>query len=92
MVKISAYDYTIYGGLKANLEMISADTITDQEGRSFYLIQVRTDRNFLGTPENPLVIIPGMVATVDIITGEKSVLDYMLKPVLKARSEALRER
>ena len=92
MVKISAYDYTIYGGLKANLEMISADTIIDQEGRSFYLIQVRTDRNFLGTPENPLVIIPGMVATVDIITGEKSVLDYMLKPVLKARSEALRER
>lgn len=92
MVKISAYDYTIYGGLKANLELISADTITDKEGRSFYLIQVRTDRNYLGTAEKPLVIIPGMVATVDIITGEKSVLDYMLKPVLKARSEALRER
>ncbi len=92
MVKISAYDYTIYGGLKANLELIGADTITDQEGRSFYLIQVRTERNYLGTPEKPLVIIPGMVATVDIITGEKSVLDYLLKPVLKARSEALRER
>lgn len=92
MVKISAYDYTIYGGLKANLELISADTITDKDGRSFYLIQVRTERNYLGTPEKPLVIIPGMVATVDIITGEKSVLDYLLKPVLKARSEALRER
>lgn len=92
MVKISAYDYTIYGGLKANLELIGADTITDQEGRSFYLIQVRTERNFLGSPEKPLVIIPGMVATVDIITGQKSVLDYLLKPVLKARAEALRER
>jgi len=92
MVKFSAYDYTIYGGLKANLELISADTIVDKDGRSFYLIQVRTDKNHLGSDEHPLLIIPGMVATVDIITGKKSVLDYLLKPVLKARAEALRER
>ncbi len=92
MVKFSAYDYTIYGGLKAKLELISADTITDEEGKSFYLIQVRTDKSHLGSEQHPLLIIPGMIATVDIITGHKSVLDYMLKPVLKARSEALRER
>jgi adhesin transport system membrane fusion protein len=92
MVKFTAYDYTIYGGLKANLELISADTITDKEGKSFYLIQVRTDKSHLGGEAHPLLIIPGMVATVDIITGEKSVLDYLLKPVLKARSEAMRER
>jgi adhesin transport system membrane fusion protein len=92
MVKFTAYDYTIYGGLRANLELISADTITDEEGNSFYLIQVRTDKSHLGSDEHPLLIIPGMVATVDIITGEKSVLDYLLKPVLKARSEAMRER
>ncbi|HEX5843691.1 MAG TPA: HlyD family type I secretion periplasmic adaptor subunit [Pseudomonas sp.] len=92
MVKFSAYDFTIYGGMKANLELISADTITDEEGNSFYLIQVRTDKSHLGSDEHPLLIIPGMVATVDIITGEKSVLDYLLKPVLKARAEALRER
>lgn len=92
MVKFSAYDYTIYGGLKAKLELISADTITDDKGNSFYLIQVRTDANHLGGDAKPLVIIPGMTATVDIITGEKSVLDYLLKPVLKARTEALRER
>ncbi|TXR32425.1 HlyD family type I secretion periplasmic adaptor subunit [Ectopseudomonas mendocina] len=92
MVKFTAYDYTIYGGLKASLELISADTITDEEGNSFYLIQVRTEKSHLGNPEHPLLIIPGMVATVDIITGEKSVLDYLLKPVLKARSEAMRER
>jgi membrane fusion protein, adhesin transport system len=92
MVKFNAYDYTIYGGLKANLELISADTIVDKDGRSFYLIQVRTDKSHLGSDEHPLLIIPGMVATVDIITGKKSVLDYLLKPVLKARAEALRER
>ncbi|HSX88634.1 MAG TPA: HlyD family type I secretion periplasmic adaptor subunit [Pseudomonas sp.] len=92
MVKFNAYDYTIYGGLKANLELISADTIVDKDGRSFYLIQVRTDKSHLGSDEHPLLIIPGMIATVDIITGEKSVLDYLLKPVLKARAEALRER
>lgn len=92
MVKFTAYDYTIYGGLKAKLELIGADTITDEKGNSFYLIQVRTEKNHLGGDEHPLLIIPGMVASVDIMTGEKSVLDYLLKPVLKARSEALRER
>lgn len=92
MVKFSAYDYTIYGGLPAKLELIGADTTTDDKGNSFYLIQVRTDRNHLGSDAKPLLIIPGMTATVDIITGEKSVLDYLLKPVLKARTEALRER
>jgi adhesin transport system membrane fusion protein len=92
MVKFSAYDYTIYGGLPAKLELIGADTTTDDKGNTFYLIQVRTDRNHLGNKEKPLLIIPGMVATVDIITGEKSVMDYLLKPVLKARTEALRER
>jgi adhesin transport system membrane fusion protein len=53
---------------------------------------VRTNKNHLGSDAHPLLIIPGMIATVDIITGEKSVLDYLLKPVLKARAEALRER
>ncbi|QEY64081.1 HlyD family type I secretion periplasmic adaptor subunit [Metapseudomonas lalkuanensis] len=92
MVKFTAYDYTIYGGLKADLELISADTIQDEEGKSFYLIQVRTEKSHLGKDDHPLLIIPGMVATVDIITGQKSVLDYLLKPVLKARQEAMRER
>src|SRR5476649_736798 len=92
MVKFSAYDYTIYGGLQAKLELIGADTITDDKGNSFYLIQVRTDKNHLGSDAKPLLIIPGMIATVDIITGEKSVMDYLLKPVLKARTEAMRER
>jgi len=92
MVKFTAYDYTIYGGLKANLELISADTITDEEGNSFYLIQVRTDKSHLGSDEHPLLIMPGMVAEVDILTGNKSVLAYLLKPVLKAHAYALRER
>ncbi len=92
MVKFSAYDYTIYGGLKAKLELIGADTVTDDKGNAFYLIQVRTEKNHLGGDNKPLLIIPGMIATVDILTGQKSVLDYLLKPVLKARTEALRER
>ncbi|MEE4678225.1 HlyD family type I secretion periplasmic adaptor subunit [Pseudomonas alliivorans] len=92
MVKFSAYDYTLYGGLPARLELIGADTVTDDKDNSFYLIQVRTDSNHLGSDSKPLLIIPGMIATVDIITGEKSVMDYLLKPVLKTRAEALRER
>jgi adhesin transport system membrane fusion protein len=91
-VKLTAYDYAIYGGLPAKLEHISADTITDENGDSFYIIRVRTERSHLGTDDNPLEIIPGMTAVVDILTGEKTVLDYLLKPVLRARERALRER
>ena len=92
VIKFTAYDYTIYGGLQGKLEQIGADTITDEEGNSFYLIQLRTDKSHLGTDEHPLLIIPGMVASVDIITGKKSVLSYLLKPIIRARAEALRER
>lgn len=91
-VKLTAYDYSIYGGLKAELVNISADTITDEEGNTFYKIRVRTDKNYLGTEERPLPIIPGMVAQVDIMTGKRSVLHYLLKPFNKARQGAFRER
>lgn len=95
LVKISAYDYSIYGGLEGTVEQISADTITDENDKkeeSYYLVQVRTKKNHLGTDEKPLYIISGMQTTVDILTGRKSVLDYLLKPILKAKQSALRER
>ncbi|ROL76959.1 hemolysin secretion protein D [Pseudomonas protegens] len=93
IVKFSAYDYTIYGGLKARLEQIGADTITDEDKKTtYYMIKLRTDRSHLGTDEKPLLIIPGMVASVDIITGKKSILSYLLKPIIRARAEALHER
>ncbi|MBV7569735.1 MULTISPECIES: HlyD family type I secretion periplasmic adaptor subunit [unclassified Pseudomonas] len=92
-VKFTAYDYTIYGGLKAKLEQIGADTITDEDKKTtYYIIKLRTDRSHLGTDEKPLLIIPGMVASVDIITGKKTVLSYLLKPIIRARAEALHER
>ena len=90
-VKFSAYDFTIYGGLDASLEHISADSITDEQGNSFYLVRLRTTKNYLGQESNPLPIIPGMVATVDILTGKKTILAYLLKPVLRAKYMALRE-
>ncbi len=91
-VKFSAYDYTIYGGLDAKLEQIGADSITDEKKESYYLVTLRTEKSFLGTKENPLPIIPGMIATVDILTGKNTILSYLLKPVLKAKYTALRER
>ena len=92
VVKLSAYDFAIFGGLEGTVENISADTILDEEGNSFYLVRVRTDKNFLGSDDAPLPIIPGMQASVDIITGKKTLLDYLLKPILKAKQNALRER
>ena len=88
-VRFSAYDYSIYGSLEARVERIGADTIIDERGNAFYLVRVRTLEPNLG--EN-LPIIPGMMAQVDIITGDKTLLAYLLKPILKAQSNALRER
>ena len=82
-------------GPRANdrLEQIGADTITDEDKKTtYYIIKLRTDRSHLGTDEKPLLIIPGMVASVDIITGKKTVLSYLLKPIIRARAEALHER
>lgn len=89
VVKFTAYDFSIYGGLEGVLEHIGADTVTDEKGNAFYIVRVRTNKSMLG--EN-LPVIPGMVAEVDIITGEKSVLSYLLKPVLRAKARAFSER
>lgn len=91
-VKFTAYDFAIHGGLSGKVVNISPDTILDEEGNSFYLVQVETDQVFLGNANNPLPIIPGMTVTTDILTGKKSVLDYLLKPILKTKELALRER
>jgi membrane fusion protein, adhesin transport system len=97
VVKISAYDSSVYGSLKGKVERISADTIVDEKAEkserqeTFYRVMVRTDKNHLGTATNSLPIIPGMVTTVEILTGEKSVLDYLLKPARTLRDDALRE-
>jgi adhesin transport system membrane fusion protein len=92
-VKLTAYDFTVYGGLEAEVDQISADTIVDQKGNSFYLIKVRTLQNMLQNAKGEtLPIIPGMVAQVDIMTGKRTVLDYLTKPFIKARYTALRER
>lgn len=92
IVKFTAYDYTIYGGLEGKLEQIRPDTVTDKDGKSYYVIRLRTDKNHLGSDRKPLLIIPGMVASVDIITGKKTILAYLMKPILRARAEAFRER
>ena len=89
MVKFSAYDFSIYGGLEADVINIGADSVIDEKGNAFYHVRVRTHKPSLG-PKLP--IIPGMVAQVDILTGKKSVLAYLLKPVLRAKANALTER
>lgn len=90
-VKFTAYDFAIYGGLEGSVVRISADTITDEEGNSFYIARIKTDRNHLGTKDKPLYLLPGMTSSVDIIVGKHTVLDYLLKPIIKAKDTALRE-
>ncbi|MGO3871714.1 MAG: HlyD family type I secretion periplasmic adaptor subunit [Alcaligenes sp.] len=89
-VKFTAYDFAIYGGLPGVLEQTSADTITDEKGNSFYIAKVRTDTVYVGDDNRP--ILPGMVADVHILTGKRTVMQYLLKPILRARSNAFRER
>ncbi|HSI44990.1 MAG TPA: HlyD family type I secretion periplasmic adaptor subunit [Methylophilus sp.] len=89
IVKLTAYDYSIYGSLDGEVEGIAADSTIDDKGNAFYVVKVRTIKNNIG---DHLPIIPGMVAQVDILTGKKTVMSYLLKPVLKAKSYALTER
>jgi adhesin transport system membrane fusion protein len=91
-VKFTAYDFSVYGGLSGKLEQIGVDTELDENDNAYYKVMVRTDKNYLAKGDKKLPIIPGMVATVDIITGEKTVLDYILKPIIKAKQLALTER
>lgn len=90
LVKFTAYDFSIYGGLEGKLEQIGADTVVDDKGNAFYEVRVRTNSSTIGPKQLP--IIPGMVAEVDIQTGKKSVLSYLLKPVIRAKAAALTER
>jgi adhesin transport system membrane fusion protein len=90
IVKFTAYDFAVYGGLDGTLEHIGADTVTDDKGNAFYVVRVRTSKPGFGDANLP--IIPGMVAEVDILTGKKSVLSYLMKPVLRAKNVALTER
>ena len=91
-VKVSAYDFAIHGSLSGKVVNISPDTITDKKDNTFYLIHVTTEKNYLGTEEHPLKIIPGMTVNVDIITGKKTVMQYILKPILKSKQYVFTER
>lgn len=89
-VKFTAYDFAIYGGLEGELEQIGANTITDEKGNSFYIAKVRTERTHVGDNSRP--IIPGMQAEIHILTGRRTLMQYLLKPILRAKSNALTER
>ena len=89
IIKFSAYDFAVFGGLKATVQHISADTITDENDNTYYLTRLRTEAQGFS---DQLAIIPGMTVQVDILTGEKTVLEYLLKPVVRATSQALSER
>jgi adhesin transport system membrane fusion protein len=91
-VKVSAYDFSIYGGLDATVEFVSPSTILDEEKRAYYLVRLETTQPYLGSQDKKLPLIAGMTVSVDILTGKKTVMDYILKPILKARDRAFTER
>ncbi|KDN95841.1 hemolysin secretion protein D [Hydrogenovibrio marinus] len=90
-IKFTAYDFAIYGGLEGTVENISADTIVDDKGNSFYIARIKTNKNHLGTDKSPLYLLPGMQATVDVVVGKQTIMDYLIKPIIKAKDLALRE-
>ena len=94
VVKLTAYDYSIYGTLDGVVESIAANSIVDEKGNAYFVVRVRTVKNNLGEDKqgHALPILPGMVAQVDILTGKKTILSYILKPVIKAKSYAFSER
>jgi adhesin transport system membrane fusion protein len=92
LVKVSTYDYARYGGLEGQVILVAPDSTTDQKGNIYFRVVVQPEKTYLGRQSGDLPISPGMQATVDIHTGTKSVMEYLVKPVLKLRHEAFRER
>lgn len=92
IVKFSAFDFSIFGGLEGQVINISPDTVVEKDDKTFYIVRIETDKNYIGEEKLQKNIIPGMVADVDILTGKKSVLDYILKPILKTKTYTFTER
>jgi len=93
IVRFSAYDFAIYGSLEAKVINISADTIVDEVDRkNYYQVQIETTKNYLGEEDGKLHLMPGMVATVDIVSKKKRILDYILKPILRAKQNVFSQR
>ncbi|WP_432472497.1 HlyD family type I secretion periplasmic adaptor subunit [Amphritea sp. HPY] len=92
IIRFTAYDASIFGALDGHVQQIGADTLTDDQGEVYYQVVVKAGRNHMGSKEKPLPIIPGMVAEVHVTTGQRTLLDYIIKPVTKLRQQALRER
>ncbi|MFB1032074.1 MAG: HlyD family type I secretion periplasmic adaptor subunit [Aliarcobacter cryaerophilus] len=83
IVKFSAFDFSIFGGLDGHVINISPDTIVEKDEKTFYIVRIETEKNYIGDEKNQKHIIPGMIADVDILTGKNTVLDYILKPIFK---------
>ncbi|GAA3922446.1 HlyD family type I secretion periplasmic adaptor subunit [Litoribacillus peritrichatus] len=92
IVKFTAYDFAIYGGLEGSVVHISADSLTNDKDETYYLVRVKTDQNYLEKNHTQLPIIPGMTTNVDILTGKKTIMNYLLKPIFKAKERALTEK
>lgn len=95
IVKITAYDFSIYGSLEGKIVEISADSIKDEdsrEGKTYYKVTIKTEKNYLEKDGERYSIIPGMIASVDIVTGKKTILEFILKPIIKTKDSALHER
>ncbi len=91
-VKITAYDSQIYGALNGKLERIGANTVQDSQGNAFFEIDVRTDKNYLGPEDKPLRIFSGMVGETEVIVGKRSIMTYLMKPVLRTKDRAFTEK
>ena len=92
LVKLTAYDFSIFGALDGVVAVITADTITDEKGNQYYLIKVDLQTPYLKSGGRVLRIIPGMTAQVDIVTGKRTALEYVFSPIAKVFKESLREK
>ncbi|MFT5705817.1 MAG: adhesin transport system membrane fusion protein [Oceanospirillaceae bacterium] len=92
VIKVSAYDFGIYGGVDALVSTVSPSTVLNEKGDPFYIVRLTTDKPYIQKDNKRLPLISGMTVSVDIMTGKKTVMDYLLKPILKARQSALTER
>ena len=92
LVKLTTYDSSVFGALKGSIAVIGSDSITEEKGEQYYLIKIELQKNYLAKGDTRLQIMPGMVAQVDVITGKRTVFEYIFSPFTKMMQESFREK
>jgi adhesin transport system membrane fusion protein len=92
LVKLTTYDYSIFGALDGFVSVIGSDSITEEKGEQFYVVKIELASSYVDSGKENMTILPGMIAQIDIVTGKRTIFNYIFSPLTKVMQESFREK